>query len=159
MNETVPSMSRKGFVVCSCVIKTYWDHIRVIHRGGAGEKFLAVPDAIDQSNFNVVCKRSPLPPSPLSLPLSLSLFHSRRPVDRAAAFSRSIAKLSKLSNRGQRVYNTKVTNSGGEDRDRESSGANANTYGHEPRYEYRCKFLKRIIFHVRVVTSWPHFSD
>ena len=32
---------------------------------------------------------------------------------RTVAFSRSIAKLSKLSNRGQRVYNTKVTNRGG----------------------------------------------
>lgn len=35
--------------------------------------------------------------------------------ERVAAFSRSIAKLSKLSNRGQRVYNTKVTNRGREE--------------------------------------------
>ena len=41
---------------------------------------------------------------------------------RTVAFSRSIAKLSKLSNRGQRVYNTKVTNRGGGHRTRMREG-------------------------------------
>lgn len=44
---------------------------------------------------------------------TLTSFASGFPV-RVAAFSRSIAKLSKLSNRGQRTYNAKVRNRRGE---------------------------------------------
>jgi len=94
-----------------------------------------------RSKFNVVCEGLP----------SVG--------DGSSAFSRSIAKLSKLSNRPQRMHNAKVTNEERmrrQERERERErkrGGETIERQHEPRYEYRCKFLERIIFHVRVVTS------
>lgn len=73
------------------------------------------------------------------------------PSHRGAAFSRSIAKLSKLSNRGQRAYNAKVRNRGAARMRGRTCIARA--------IRYKRKFFDRIIFHVRVVTSRPHFSD
>lgn len=75
--------------------------------GGEREKFRWPPDAtgsaLDRtltSFASGILSPSLLPPASLPLPR------------RGAAFSRSIAKLSKLSNRGQRAYNAKVRNRG-----------------------------------------------
>lgn len=85
------------------------------------------------------------------LPLPPPLFPLPSSPPPGAAFSRSIAKLSKLSNRGQRAYNAKVRNRGAARMRGRTCIARA--------IRYKRKFFDRIIFHVRVVTSRPHFSD